>query len=424
MFDLAGVDDSAILVPESPQEPSMAQNTSQPNQSGLIAAAEQKLKLFRWFFFAVFAFLLYQLLLIMSLFADVIIWAVSLALVFWPVYSVLHARMRGRDTGAALVFTTGVLLLVLLPVLALFWVVVAQSAQLYPTVSNWFTQISANPDGDVIALLPNWVQQRWVQLTAYIQANPVLAQYDPKQFVLNNIDALSLNLGNIGTATARNVFLGFVNLMLILTLMFFCFRDGERFLQWLFTIIPMPREQTEAVAMRVYRTVTAVIRGALLTAVVQGLIAMVGYVVAGVPLAILFGALTGLAGMIPVVGAGLIWLPVGLFMMQESEGWGLFVIIWGLVFVSLSDNIIKPLFIGSRAGMPILLIFCGILGGANVYGFTGLIIGPILIAVLLAFISIYREHYLSESSTAVADTAADTAAEVAAETAAETVRNS
>jgi predicted PurR-regulated permease PerM len=80
--------------------------------------------------------------------------------------------------------------------------------------------------------------------------------------------------------------------------------------------------------------------------------------------------------------------------MQESEAWGLFVLVWGFVAVSMSDNIIKPLFIGSRAGMPILLIFCGILGGANVYGFTGLIVGPILIAVLLAFISIYREHYL------------------------------
>lgn len=369
---------------------------SDPN--GLMPPSAQKLRLFRWFFFAVFAFLLYQLLLILSLFADVIIWSVSLALVFWPAYRLLQLRMPGRDTTAALAFTSGVLLLVLLPVIALFWVVIAQSAQLYPTVSNWIAEISSNPEGDLLAILPDAVQQRWAQLVAYIQSNPALAQFDPKQFVLNNIDALSLNLANVGTATARNVLLGFVNLVLILALMFFCFRDGERFLQWLFTVIPMPREQTEAVALRVYQTVTAVIRGALLTALAQGLIAMVGYLIAGVPLAILFGALTGLAGMIPVVGAGLIWLPLGLFVMQDSEAWGIFVMVWGLVFVSLSDNIIKPLFIGSRAGMPILLIFCGILGGANVYGFTGLIVGPILIAVLLAFISIYREYYLSENS--------------------------
>ncbi|MES2604096.1 MAG: AI-2E family transporter [Pseudomonadota bacterium] len=369
---------------------------SPPGPDGLLPPTTEKLKLFRWFFFAAFAFLLYQLLLIMSLFADVIIWAVSLTLVFWPAYQMLQARMPNRGTSSAAVFTTGVLILVLLPVISLFWIVIAQSAQLYPTVSNWVAEFNANGSSEALSMLPEWVQLRWQSLAAYVQRNPALAQFDPRQFLLNNIDALSLGLANFGAATARNILLGFVNLVLILALMFFCFRDGERFLQWLLTIIPMPREQTEAVALRVYLTVTAVIRGAMLTALAQGVIAMVGYLIAGVPLAILFGALTGLAGMIPVVGAGLIWLPLGLFVMLDSQPWGIFVMVWGFVFVSMSDNIIKPLFIGSRAGMPILLIFCGILGGANVYGFTGLIVGPILIAVLMAFISIYREQYLVE----------------------------
>jgi predicted PurR-regulated permease PerM len=364
--------------------------------ASLLPPSIEKLRLFRWFFFGVFAFLLYQLLLIMSLFANVIIWSVSLTLVFWPAYRLLLKRMQGRPTGAAVLFTLGVLLLVLLPVLAIFWVVVVQSAQLYPTVSAWVSGLSVDSSSGLIAMLPDGMQARWATLSGYIAANPALAQFDLKEFLLKNIDALSLGLANIGAATARNILLGFVNLTLIVASMFFCLRDGERFLQWLFTIIPMPREQTEAVAMRVYQTVTAVIRGALLTALAQAVIAMVGYLIAGVPLAILFGALTGLAGMIPVVGGALIWLPLGLFMMQQSEAWGIFVMVWGLVFVSLSDNIIKPLIIGNSAGMPILLIFCGILGGANVYGFTGLIVGPILLAVLMAFISIYREHYLVE----------------------------
>jgi predicted PurR-regulated permease PerM len=102
--------------------------------------------------------------------------------------------------------------------------------------------------------------------------------------------------------------------------------------------------------------------------------------------------------MIPVIGGGLIWLPVGLFMMTESEFWGFFVIVWGLILISLSDNVIKALFIGKEAGMPVLLIFCSMLGGVNVYGFTGLIVGPILMAVLMSFISIYREHYLVEKT--------------------------
>ncbi len=370
--------------------------SEQQEPSNPQADATEKLRLFRWFFFGVFAFLLYQLLLILSLFSSVIIWSVSLTLVFWPAYRMLQTRMAGRTTSAALLFTTGVSLLVLLPVVALFWVVIAQSAQLYPTVSHWISDLSTRAHGDVLTLLPQWMQTNWAQLRSYLQSNPALAQFDPQQFLLNNTDALSLKLADLGAATARNILLAVVNLTLIVVLMFFCFRDGERFLQWLFSIIPMKREQAESVALRIYMTTTAVIRGALLTSVAQGVLAIIGYWIAGVPLAVLFGVLTGVAGMVPVVGGGLIWLPLGLFVMSDSVPWGIFVILWGLIMISLSDNVIKALFIGKEAGMPVLLIFCGMLGGVNVYGFTGLIVGPILMAVLMAFISIYREQYLVE----------------------------
>lgn len=356
-----------------------------------------KMRLFRWFFFGVFAFLLYQLLLMLSLFAIVIFWAASLTLVFWPAWSMVRRRLPGRETGAALLFTVGILLLVLLPILLLFWVMMAQSVHLYPTVSHWITDINDKLHGDASGLLPASLQARWDEMHAYMQSNPFLARFDPRQFLLDNIDALSASLSNFGTSIARNILLGIVNLGLILVLMFFCFLDGERFLHWLFSVIPMPREQTEAVAMRIYRTITAVIRGALFTMAAQAVLAIIGYLIAGVPLAVLFGVLTGLASMIPVVGGSIIWLPLGLFVMSTSPGWGVFVLVWGLVFVSLADNVIKALFIGKEVDMPMLLIFCGMLGGANVYGFTGLIAGPILIAVLMAFISIYREQYLGRS---------------------------
>lgn len=371
-----------------------AQDTRDSTLSNGLLASPDKVLLFRIFFFAVFVFLIYQLLLILSVFADVIIWAASLSLVFTPAHTWLLNRMPHRPNSAAFLSTLGVLMLVLIPILWIFWVVIVQSAQLYPTVSEWVTTISAQSEAGWVNVLPEPIQSWWLEISAYIEQSPLFSQFNPRQFMLDNVDAMSLALANFGASAARNLFVGFMNLMLVLISMFFCFRDGARLLSWFFVVLPMPVDQSQQVALRVYQTITAVIRGALLTALVQGVIAMVGYLIAGVPLAILFGALTGLAGMIPVVGAGLIWLPLGLFMMTDSTGWGLFVIIWGFVFVSLSDNIIKPLIIGSKARMPILLIFCGIIGGASVYGFTGLIIGPILIAVLLAFISIYREHYL------------------------------
>jgi predicted PurR-regulated permease PerM len=360
----------------------------------LIPPAPEQRRIFRWFFFGFFAFLLYQLLLILSLFADVIIWACSMSLVFWPVYRKIQKRYPGRRNLAAGLCTVGVLLLVLVPVIFIFTIVIDQSTQLYPTVQNWLAVIRAEDSGGVFSILPEFLQDWLVRIEGWIANVPTLSDFDFGEFMLGNVDAISVMLANFGTATARNLLFGFVNLLLILALMYFVFRDGESFLLWFFDIVPMETDHVQAVALRVYQTVTAVIGSALITASVQGIIALIGYVIAGVPLALLFGVLTGFAALIPVVGAGLVWLPIGLFIFFQDPGWGIFIMVWGFLLVSMIDNLLKPIIIGNQARMPFLLIFCAMVGGANIYGVTGFIIGPILIALLLAFITIYREYYL------------------------------
>jgi predicted PurR-regulated permease PerM len=292
---------------------------------------------------------------------------------------------------------------VLIPLSAIFTVVVAQSAQLYPTLQEWLAAIQSADDRTVIELLPEFLQNWWQRLSAWMQTMPMLADFDFAGFVLGNADTLSSNLANFGAAAARNIIFGFINVLLIVVLMYFCFRDGEKFLHWFYSVLPMESMHTQEVAGKAYDMVTAVIRGSLLTAFVQGALALVGYLIAGVPLALFFGVLTGFSGLIPVVGAGLIWLPVGIFTFLQDPAWGTFVLMWGFFLVSLSDNLIKPIFIGTKTRMPILLIFCAMIGGANVYGVTGFIIGPILVSVFLAVITIFREYYLREPSNSPLD---------------------
>ncbi len=378
----------------------MAEERSMPPKSKnafLEPLTRDKQRLFQWFFFGVFAFLIYQLLLILSLFSDIIIWAASLSLVFLPAHHFLLRLMPSRRNTPAALTTLGVLLLVLLPILLIGWIVIVQSAQLYPTVLIWITAFRTEGMGNVVGMMPEFMQDYWLRANTYIAQSPMLAQFDVEEFMLSNINETSRMIANFGAATAGTILLGFVNVLLILVLMFFCFRDGARFMQWLLALIPMPYKDAETVVLRVYQTVTAVIRGAFLTALVQGAIAMVGYLIAGVPLAMFFGVLTGFSAMIPLVGAALVWLPIGIFVLTQDPSWGIFILVWGFFLVSLIDNFLKPILIGSQARMPILLIFCGIIGGANVYGITGLIVGPILIAVLLAFISIYREYYVHDA---------------------------
>ncbi len=376
---------------EGAQPPDKEQPTASPP---LMPPKLEQRVIFRWFFFAVFAFLLYQLLLILSLFSNAIIWAVSLTLVFVPLYRYVQRRMPGGRNRVAAVSTFAVLLLFMVPLLLMFWVVVQQSAQVYPTVNAWLGGLHAEGGDSLVGMLPDFMQRWWEQINTYMDQNPYLAQFDLEQFMLSNVETLSGKVANFGAAAARGILLGVVNLVLVLILMYFCFRDGERLLNWFYQIVPMPVAHVEAIAQRVYQTINAVISGALLTAGCQALLAIIGYLIAGVPLAVFFGVLTGISAMIPVVGAALVWVPISVFVFMESAGWGIFVALWGLLLVSLIDNFLKPILIGSQARMPILLVFCGIIGGLNVYGFTGVIIGPILIAMLLAFISIYRDYYL------------------------------
>jgi len=360
----------------------------------LLPPGMEQRAIFRWFFFGVFAFLLWQLLLILSLFADAIIWAGSLTLVFVPVYRFLQRKLPARRNTVAAVCTLGVLLLVMLPLLFMFWIVVQQSAQLYPTISNWLTVLNAEGSASIVNRLPVFMQDWWQDTSAYMAQNPYLSQFSFEDFMLTNVDAVSLQIANFGAATARNILLAFINILLVLFMMYFCFRDGERFLHWLYGIVPMANVHVEEVALRVYQTINAVISGALLTAGAQGLVAMIGYLIADLPLAVFFGVLTGLSGMIPLVGAALIWVPLSIFMFLGDPFWGVFIAGWGCI-VSTMDNFLKPVLIGGQARMPILLVFCAILGGLNVYGVTGVIVGPILVAVLLAFIGIYRDYYLA-----------------------------
>lgn len=381
------------IAPQPPQPDSLFSHT----------AEESKQRIFRWFFFAVFALLFYQLLLILSLFSDVIIWAASLSLVAMPAHRYVQKLLPNRRHTAAAVSTIGVLLLVLLPLLTVAGIVVQQSTLLYPTVSEWLGLLRTSGDGSIVETMPEFLQQFWLQANALFIQFAQLTGFNLEAFMLNNIDAMSLSIANFGTAIAGNILLGLLNLFLILILMFFCFRDGEGFLRWLFEIVPMSTEDVKSITVRIFQTVNAVIRGALFTAAIQAFLASVGYLIAGVPLAVFFGVITGFAAMIPVIGAGLIWAPIALFMFTEDPAMGVFVAVWGFFIVSLVDNLLKPIFIGSSARMPILLIFCGIIGGMNIYGVTGVIIGPILIAVLLAFITIYREQYLPQQQ--LADTA-------------------
>jgi predicted PurR-regulated permease PerM len=162
---------------------------------------------------------------------------------------------------------------------------------------------------------------------------------------------------------------------------FFLFRDGESAAE---RFSMMVERVADARGRRLLNlassTVRGVVYGILGTALVQAVMAGIGYLIAGVPGAGMLALLTFFLSVVPI-GPPLIWVPAALWLFHEgSTAWAVFMLVWG-IGVSSVDNVVKPWLISQGSDMPFLLIFFGVLGGALAFGFIGVFLGPTLLAV-------------------------------------------
>jgi len=181
----------------------------------------------------------------------------------------------------------------------------------------------------------------------------------------------------------------------MLVALFFFFRDGEAMAGRVRDLLPMERAHKEAVFARLYTTLTAVVQSMVLTAVTQGVLAGLGYwLIGNLEFSVFLAFVTGLASFLPVAGPALIWSGVAVYLALTGHvARAVILVVWGTLLVSTADNWIKPLFIGGRAKLPTFLLLMSILGGLKVYGFLGVFLGPVVLAILFAFVAIYREEY-------------------------------
>ena len=135
-----------------------------------------------------------------------------------------------------------------------------------------------------------------------------------------------------------------------------------------------------------------VVLGILGTALVQGVLAGIGFWIAGIQAAPLLGFVTFLLSPVPI-GPPLVWVPAGLWLINSGEtGWGVFVLLWGVLVVSTIDNVIKPLIISRGSDLPFVMVLLGVLGGVVAFGFIGVFLGPVLLAVGYALLQEWAAH--------------------------------
>ena len=174
--------------------------------------------------------------------------------------------------------------------------------------------------------------------------------------------------------------------------------EGDAALAFLYSISPLSRGQTEELLGEFRSVSSAAVLGTTATSLVQGTLAMLAYLMAGVPHAIFLGLATLVASFIPVIGSALIWSPIcAVLAFQGRLPWAIFIAVWCGLLIAICDNIIKPLVMKNGVEMHAALIFLSLLGGIAAFGLIGIIIGPLAVSLLLAILRMYRRDYAPAS---------------------------
>lgn len=354
-------------------------------------------QLFAAFFFSVFLFLLYQLYLMFEGFLAPLAWAALLATVFHPVQVRLVRWFGGRQNLAAFTLTTAVIGGVIVPTLLIVALVANESVLLYERISSFVA------GGGLAGLQERLRDSSLGQLWAWFAPWARTWNLDLGNIGVRTTNAISAFLVAQATGIAKNIVGFLVDFFLCTVALFFLLRDGARLLAAFRELLPMEPAHRDLVLSRFADTLTAVVQGTLLTALAQGFLAGIGYVALGVPFAVFLGCATAFLALIPM-GTPIAWGGVALYLFATDQVVRAVIqIIWGALVISTVDNVIRPLVIGGRTRIPTIVLFFGILGGLQAYGFLGVFLAPAVIAMLVAFARIYREEYGRRQELAAVD---------------------
>ena len=309
---------------------------------------------------------------VMAPFWSALFWGAVLAFASWPLMRLLTRALRGRESLAAGILTLGWMLLVAAPLVWLGFNLADHVRD--ATVFIKDVQVDGLPDPPTwLASIP-LVGERLVGYWTTIdqQGAAMLASLKPY-------------LGQVGNwllARSAQIGGGILELTLSIVFVFFFYRDGPRLAAFVLSLLErLIGDRAQYYVDLVAGTVQRVVNGVIGTAAAQAVLALIGFLIAGVPGALVLGIGTFLLSLVPM-GPPLIWIPATAWLAWKGEyGMAIFLGLWGTFIVSGVDNVLKPYLISRGGNLPLVIVLLGVFGGLLAFGFIGLFIGPTLLAV-------------------------------------------
>ena len=311
-------------------------------------------------------------------FVAVLAWAGVLVVVFYPVHRRLLARTKRPATSAVL----SCLLVVVTILLPVTLITIALIHELSGFAENMKANVTAllDPNSPVTGRFLRWLGQ-------YVD----IEQWRSQEFLAERLKGLGGAIAGRTLGFVGGVVGVVVEIFFVIFTMYYLFRDGNRIVAALPDVLPLEREQSERILRRTREVISASVYGVLVIASIQGALGGLAFWALGLPSPLVWAVVMTLLSMIPMAGAFIVWVPAAIFL-AVTGFWvkALILTAWGALVIGTVDNFLRPKLVGEKAKLHELFIFFSVLGGLKVFGVLGIVLGPVVLAVTLALLDVFR----------------------------------
>lgn len=325
-------------------------------------------------------------------FITAILSSLVLAYIFYPLYKLINKKIKNKS-WASFIVTVIAVLLILVP---LFFVLNTVSREAY---FLYLTSKQKIFTGEFFAgKCTEESTETSCKITSYVKdlfSDPKMAYYldttakKITDFFVKHISSFLFSIPIM-----------FLNFFIVIFVTFFFFRDGEVLVKKVEDLLPLKEAHKKHVFNKFNDVTFAVIYGSIIIAIIQGILGGIGFFAVGIKSPLIWAIIMMFFALVPYVGSTIIWLPAALILIFngyiESNTFvivkGILLILYGTFIIGLADNFLKPKIIGDRARVHPILVLLGVLGGLKFFGPVGIIVGPVLLALLVTFIKIYEEE--------------------------------
>jgi predicted PurR-regulated permease PerM len=348
---------------------------------------ESKSKLVRWVGLLVAALIaLYLCWKMLEPFIEVLLWAVVLVIVFMPVHRRVRARV-GSPGWSAMVSCLLVVVVILVPLTLVSLAIVRE-------VSHIAQGLQAKPDeagatqGGVNGLLDSpYVGRALDWVGQYVD----LSQFNSQQFIADRLKSLGGAIAGRTLGVVGGVVGIVIEIFFVIFTMYYFFRDGERLREAVYNVLPLDDRRAHEIIDRTREVISASVYGVLVIALIQGALGGIAFWALGLPSSLLWGVVMVFLSMIPMAGAFVVWVPAALYLVVTGA-WvkAIILAVWGALVIGSVDNFLRPKLVGEKTRLHELLIFFSVLGGLQVFGVIGLVLGPVVVAITIALLDVLR----------------------------------